>query len=104
MANATNLQVQNYSDQVLRPLCEQARSLVHDMESAIAGITQVYANLTASAPASTWTDTRNDGPPNLLTVANLLAINAFLNDMVTAATGDANWPIVQQACVRPLEA
>ncbi len=100
MTMATDAQVQNFVDTRLRPRCEQIRALYTDIADDIAAIDSVYAALTQGSP--TWTDGRTDGPPNLLSVADVLSINALLNDLKTAISGDSNYATALKACVRPV--
>lgn len=112
---ATNAQVQQWSNERTRPRCEQIRHLLLAMEDDNASIDDVYANLTDNPD---WTDSRTDAPSHLLTPSNLLAINAFSdnlakiirgdlageNDATKAAAVDAvanQLAIVFDACVRP---
>lgn len=97
---ATNTQVQNFVDQRLRPRAEQIRALLLDMQDDVASIDSVYAAVTESNP--TWTDQRTDGPPNLLVASDVAALNTLLHDLITAISGDAQYPIAQKACVRPV--
>lgn len=95
---ATDLQVQQFVDQRIRPVAERSRELLRNLEDIISTIDDVYAALTQETP--TWTDTRQDGPPHLLTPSDVLAINTFVNDMKTAIRDNAQLPIVLKACVR----
>jgi hypothetical protein len=107
---ASNAQVQQYVNQRMRVRCEQIRNLKFAMEDDLAVIVDVYANLTNSP---TWTDDRPDGPPHLLAPNDVLAYNTFLTamaaffdpngDTTTIAAGADQWPVVQSACVRPVE-
>jgi hypothetical protein len=96
----TNQEVQNFSDQRWRPFAERLVNLIVEAQGDIGAADAVYANLTASNPSTTWTDSRTDGPPNLLTPADLLALNAAENALVTWATAQSWWATVQQAVVR----
>ena len=115
MSAATNQQVQNYSDQVVRPLSEALRAVSLACKNWQAQFSDIYANLTNNP---TWTDGRTDGPPHLLTPSDILAINTFVVGMISICggtgnpTNDANnmanaigqWPIVLEACVQPVPA
>jgi hypothetical protein len=101
MAIATDGQVQAFSDQRYRVRAEMIRNLVVAMQDDINSVDSVYSNLTQQSP--TWTDNRTDDPPNLATVANLLALNSIEHDLITAITGNANYTAVLQMCVRPAE-
>ena len=98
MAAATDLQVQTYVDQRIRPFCEAARALKAEIDDIKATIDDVYAALTEPNP--TWTDNRTDGPPHLLSPSDVLAINTFVTDLQTAIANDAQYSIVLKACVR----
>ncbi len=97
---ATDLQVQHFVDERIRPRCEQIRALLNSISDDLASIDDVYAALTAQSP--TWVDNRTDGVPHLLTPSDVLAVNAFLNNLKTAINGDGQLPIVLKACVRPV--
>ena|SRR5438105_2281951 len=98
MAAATNFQVQNFVDQRLRPHAEKARELAVVFDDDVAAFDDVYAALNVQSP--TWTDTRSDGPPHLLTPADVLAMNTFLHDIRDAIRNHADYAIVLKACVR----
>lgn len=112
MAEATNQQVQAFCDTRIRPRAEQLRAVVASMQDDQAEIADVYANVNDGA--STFADTRTDGPPHLMTKQDVLvynAVSALLLKCVagTATSGDisalaGNWPVFMQACVRPLGA
>lgn len=95
---ATNQQVQNFVDQQVRPSCEAIRDLVFALQSALAQIGDVYAAVTEQSP--TWTDTRTDGPPHLATPGDVVNWNGFATRLVAAATGDSQWSVIQNLCVR----
>jgi hypothetical protein len=97
---ATDPQVQAWVTTRMRPRAEQIRALYNAMSDDIAAINDVYANLTQQSP--TWTDSNPSNPPNLLTVANVLAMNEFWNTIANAIKNEPNYAIVQQACVNPL--
>lgn len=101
MADATNIQIQNWCNSRLRPHAALARSLVLAFLDDIASIAQVYAALT---------DTQNPNPPFVdsatttvysLQASDILAFNAFMNDISTAMKNHASYPIVLAACVNP---
>jgi hypothetical protein len=72
---ASDLQVQQFVDQRIRPHAELVRALALAFDDDIAAIDDVYAALTAANP--TWADNRTDGPPHLLTASDVIDINAF---------------------------
>jgi hypothetical protein len=94
---ASNLQIQQFVDQRIRPHAELARQLALVLDSDIASIDDVYNAL--NVPSPTWTDSRTDGPPHLLTPSDVLAINTFMHDIRDAIKNHPQWPIVQKACV-----
>lgn len=114
MAEATELQVQQWAERI-RVRCESLRNINALCEDDNGSIGSVYEHLTGS---NTWTDQRNDSPPNLLTGGDLLAINTlsqalarilgghtYANDTERAADVAAiqnQLPIVTKACVRPI--
>lgn len=100
MPLATDPQVQQFVNERLRPRAEQIRALLLAMEDDRAAFDDIYAALTAPAP--TWDDERADGPPHLLTGNDVLALNTFLYDTITAMRGNAQLPVVLKACVRPV--
>ena len=109
MSVATNQQVQNFSDQRVRPACEQLVSLLANLQLILAQMADVNANLTANNPSTTWTDSRADFPPHLATPSDLItlgnAVQAF--QRVVSGTGTATdsqtiaaaMPVVQSLCV-----
>ncbi len=110
MAIASDKQVQSYSDQRVRPRAEQARSLIAAFRDDEAAIGDVYAACAQQSP--TWTDSRMDGPPVLLTPQTILVFNSVavlllkcIDGTATAqdvANLSANWSVFQSACVRPI--
>ncbi|HEX5323840.1 MAG TPA: hypothetical protein VFW40_08650 [Capsulimonadaceae bacterium] len=99
MATATDPQVQNFCNEVLRPLCEATRDLQNRYAAALASIGDVYANVTQQSP--TWTDNRTDGPPHLMTPGDVINLNGFFTRVIAAMTGDGQWPVVLDCCVQP---
>lgn len=105
---ATNLQVQNYVDQRVRPFSEQMRNLYLAAKDHKALIEDIYAALIQETP--TWTDSRSDGPPHLLTGSDILSWNTFISmfikfiegtlDNTNKNAGGDQYPIVNKACVR----
>lgn len=98
MPIATDLQVQRYADDRVRPRAEQIRALLLAMEDDKSSIDDVYQALTQASP--TWSDVRTDGPPHLLTGNDVLAWNTFVTEVVAAIRGNAQLPVVLKACVR----
>jgi hypothetical protein len=97
---ATDAQVQTFVNERVRPRAEQVRALLLAMEDDRAAFDDVYAALAQTSP--TWADTRADGPPHLLTPADVLAWNTFLYDTIAAMRGNAQLAPVLAACVRPV--
>ncbi len=102
MTAATNAQVQSYSDQRVRPRCEQIRALYLACKDDKAAIDDVYTALTEQSP--TWKDNRSDSPPHLLAPADVLAWNAFITAFVGLIEGTeaGDYATVLKACVRSL--
>ena len=107
---ATDAQVQQYVNERFRVRAEQARALYLAIKDDKAVIDDVYANVSAGSP--TWTDVRNDAPPHLLTPSDVLAYNTFMDMFIAFIegtltndnknSGAAQWPVIQDACVRSL--
>ncbi len=100
MANASDAQVQRFVDERIRVRVEQIRALRLAIADDIASIADVYAALTQEEP--TWSDSRTDGPPHLMTPGDVLAINTLYTDLLAAIDGDAQLPVLLNACVRPV--
>lgn len=118
MAEATDLQMQQYCNERIRVRAEQARSLVNALRDDKLNIEDVYAR---AVGAGDWDDSRNDGPPRLLDETAITTYNAVISNLLAVidgtivAEGDdlaavqaklnqisANWPVFQAACVRPV--
>lgn len=115
MAIATDQQCQSWSDQVVRPLCEALRKVKLKADDANARVSDVYEALTQASP--TWNDNRGDGPPHLLTPADVLSVNTICAKLAAILNGDytqdadkiaavndlaGQWPVVLKACVQPV--
>ncbi len=108
MAQATDQQMQVYSDQRIRVRAEQFRALINAMRDDKAAIDSVYDR---AANGAACNDARSDGPPKLMTLQDVLSYNAFASLLLscvdgTAVTGDvqnlhSNLAVFQSACVRP---
>jgi hypothetical protein len=96
MANATDHQVQQYVVNRVVPGCERARDLVLDYEDNVATIDDVYNALNAESP--TWSDSRTDGPPHLLTASDVLAFNTFMRDVSAYIKAHGQYAVVLKAC------
>jgi hypothetical protein len=99
VANATDQQVQTFVNERIRTVAESARALKITLDDHIAAIGDVYAALTQASP--TWADSRGGGVPHLLTPADVLAINTFMNNVRDAIQNNAQYPVVLKACVQP---
>lgn len=100
MAAATNTQVQRWSDERTRVRAEQARTLVHALEGDTGDVFEsVFLNLNGSPD---WEDDRTDGPPNLMTPGDLLAVNSFCADVLAYIKAHGSYPNILKACVRPV--
>lgn len=100
MPNANNAQVQHFVDERIRVRAEQIRSLYVAIKDDKAAIDDVYGALNQQSP--TWTDSRTDGPPHLLTPSDVLAINAFYDSIISAVDNQGQYPIVLKACPHPV--
>ncbi len=109
---ATNEQVQNYVDQRVRPRAEQIRSLYLRCKDDQAALGDIFANLISSPD---WVDNRPDSPPHMAIPNDVFAWNIFaaqfiafvegtFPDVATANSASAHYPVIQQLCVRPIEA
>lgn len=98
MANATNQQIQTFSDTRVRPQAEVVRAIAISFDDMIASIDDIYNALNVQSP--TWTDARTDGPPHLLAPSDILAFNAFMHDIRDAIKNHAQYPIVLKICAR----
>lgn len=104
---ATVQQVQNFVDQRVRPRCEQIRALYLSCKDDKASFDDVYETVNVDG----WADDRKDGPPHLLTSADVLAWNTFITAFISLMEGDFKdlqealaakdqYPIVLKSCVR----
>lgn len=116
MAEATNIQMQQFADTRVRPRAEQIRALRAACLDDRAAIDDVYAR---AAGSNAWADARLDGPPHLLKAGNssnpddMLVFNSFCDlfekflagtfaSQAEANGAAAQWAVLQDACVRPL--
>lgn len=113
MARATDEQVQQYSQDHVRPRSEHARNLLRNIDTDLAQIADVYEHVSgANSIPPTWTDTHTSNPPHLGTPNDILAWNTAmtalqkLRDGTFASVEEANsmfkdqWPVVQLLCVQ----
>lgn len=110
MAQASDNQMQTYSDARIRPRAEAVRKLVAQFRDDKAAIDDVYDR---AANGAAWSDARTDGPPSLLTSADVLTYNTFATLFLKCIDGTAtlqdvadlssNYPAFQTACVRGVE-
>jgi hypothetical protein len=106
MAKATDLQVQQAVDQRLRVRAEQIRALVAALDDDYMALPDVTEATTAVANplyTPTWIDGRQDGPPHLMTAAEVAGYRAFCLRISNLLKADAAYPTVAKACVRPVE-
>lgn len=94
---ASDQQIQQFVNERVRPHAEQTRALVINFDDDISAVDDVY---TALSDKPTWSDSRQDGPPHLLNAQDILAINAFWQDVRTFIKQHPGYPIVLKACVR----
>lgn len=92
---ASDKQVQQYADAVIRPFCELLVSLVTDANFVIGSFDDIYSALNQQSP--TWADSNVNNYPHALTPSDILAINELLHTTLTAITGDANYAIALKA-------
>jgi biotin carboxylase len=97
---ATDQQVQRFVSERTRVRAEQIRALVLAMADDISAVDDIYAAL--NVPTPTWTDTRTDGPPHLLTPSDVLGIHAFVSDIRAAMVAHGQYPVILKACARPV--
>lgn len=98
MALATNVQIQHFADERIRPHAEMLRDLTHAYDNDISLIDDVYNTL--AGPSGTWVDNRQDGPPHLLVASDILAINTFMHDIRDAIKNHGQYGSGLKACVR----
>lgn len=101
MAIATDQQVQQFVNARVRVHAESSRALVLAFDDDRASIDSVYNAVNQGSP--TWTDVRDDGPPNLLTPADVLAYNAFAENVRAFIKAQPEYQVVLKACVRAVQ-
>lgn len=117
MPRATDEQVQTFSDERVRTFAELSRLVDLFARDHKAAIDDVYNHCSDAEQAGTWIDDRTDGPPHLVTRADIIEFNTFITQLIAildnttlandAAKGDAvdalaaSWVNVKKACVRP---
>jgi uncharacterized protein len=114
MAQATDQQMQQYSDQRIRIRAEQWRAMVNACRDDKAAIDAAYDR---AANGSAWSDARTDGPPRLLGSQDVLVFNALISNFNSLITGSGendaakaaivngirdNLAVFQSSCVRPV--
>ena len=125
MAEATNVQMQTFANERVRPFAEQFRAVLVAARDHKSAIDSVYERATKNPPVlGVWNDGRTDGPPKLLksgysaqnTPSNpddMTNFNSFVSamldildgvgtDSTNAATLRSAWPVLIDACVRPV--
>ncbi len=96
---ATNAQVQQFVDQYIRPHSELARQLDLVLDNDRAIIDDVYQNVSNS---STWVDSRTD-VPHQITPNDVLAYNAFAEDVRNFIKNHNSYPVIVKCCVRAVQ-
>lgn len=116
MAEATNAQMQQFANERVRVFAESARALRVAAADHKAAIDDIYARAIGS---NRWEDARTDGPPHLLMSGDsanpddMLVFNSFITllekffagtfaDVGEANSAAAQWAVLQDACVRPV--
>ena len=116
MAAATDIQMQQFANERVRPRAEQLRALLIACADDKASIDDIYAR---AVSASRWEDGRTDGPPHLLQSGDsespddMLNYNSAISLVEKFRTGtfadlnEANsfaslWAVLQDACVRAI--
>jgi len=113
MANATDIQMQSYMDQRIRPRAEQFRDLRNAVVDDQTAITDEFSR---ASNGPIWNDARTDGPPHLLASGpgsspdDLTNYNALCVTFLALISGTATvtqitnfpgqWAIFMRACVR----
>lgn len=103
MARATDQQVQIFVDERIRRRCEQVIKLLVALKDDKALIDDIYDHVSEAQEPATWVDNRTDGPPHLFTSADVLGVNTFYDEIISAIENSLQLPIVRKACVRTLE-
>jgi hypothetical protein len=102
MAQASDLQVQQYANERIRVRAEQVRALLNAITDDKNAIGDVYERCNVQGGGTPWSDDRTDGPPKLLDQDDVLAFNTFISDLIAHIEADQQWPAVRAACVRPV--
>lgn len=110
MAEATDQQMQTYSDERIRPRAEQVRALFNAIEDDKVAIDDCYARAVGSGD---WDDNRTDGPPELADESDILTYNTIISVLIKLRDGTATsqevsdfaaaWSDFQSMCVRPVQ-
>lgn len=98
---ASDAQVQQYVNDYIRPFAADYRALKLRAENIRATIDDVYNALNVGSP--TWTDTRDDAPPHLMTPADVLAMNTVAENLKAFMEAESQLPVVLLACVNQVE-
>jgi hypothetical protein len=116
MAEANDVQMQQYADERIRRRAESFRNLRASCADDRGAIDDIYARAVGN---DRWEDGREDGPPHLLQSGNAANPDDMKNYNTFAALFEkfmsgtfatveeangaaANWAVLQDACVRPL--
>ena len=107
---ATNAQVQQFVNSDVRPSCSEIVAWVERRENEIATAGDIYANLTATSPPTTWVDSNPNNAPHAMAPGDYVNWNAFmvnLTNIITGSTSDgptalamveavqSAWPVVK---------
>lgn len=85
MPEATNVQMQKFSDQRVRPFAEQWELLIARARSHKAAIDDIYSRAVGT---NAWNDGRTDGPPHLMQSGNsqspddMLVFNSMISGLI----------------------
>jgi len=117
MPAANDAQMQQFANERVRVRAEQFRNLRIACADDVSAIDDIYAR---AVSASRWDDNRTDGPPHLLQSGDsaspddMLNFNSFAQlfekfmagtfaDVNEANSAAAQWAVLVDACVRPVE-
>lgn len=93
MAEATDVQMQSFCDQRIRPFAESWELLIFRAREHKAAIDDAYARASGS---NAWADARTDGPPHLMQAGNsatpddVLAFNSLVSALIDLADNAAS--------------
>ena len=115
MPEATDVQMQTFSDERVRRRAEQIRALLVACMDDQGSLDDVYQRAIGPNP---WHDNRQDGPPHLLQSGgglnpdDMLNYNTFVARFLDFMNGSltnqnmneaaASWQLLKDSCVRPI--